>query len=43
MSIDKAAIPVNLYGAFKLPSDKIFAAVNKLAGADGTRTLGSSL
>jgi UDP-N-acetylglucosamine 4,6-dehydratase len=37
LSTDKAANPVNLYGASKLASDKIFAAANNLAGADGTR------
>ena len=37
LSTDKAANPVNLYGATKLASDKIFVAANHLAGADGTR------
>ncbi len=37
LSSDKAANPVNLYGASKLASDKIFVAANNLAGADGTR------
>src|ERR1700704_954477 len=37
LSTDKAANPVNLYGASKLCSDKIFVAANNLAGADGTR------
>jgi UDP-N-acetylglucosamine 4,6-dehydratase len=37
LSTDKAANPVNLYGASKLASDKIFVAANNLAGADGTR------
>ena len=37
LSTDKAANPVNLYGASKLASDKIFIAANNLAGADGTR------
>jgi UDP-N-acetylglucosamine 4,6-dehydratase len=37
LSTDKAANPVNLYGATKLASDKIFVAANNLAGADGTR------
>src|SRR5258706_2074566 len=36
-STDKAANPVNLYGASKLCSDKIFVAANNLAGAEGTR------
>jgi len=37
LSTDKAANPVNLYGASKLAADKIFVAANNLAGADGTR------
>jgi len=37
LSTDKAANPVNLYGASKLASDKIFVAANNLAGVDGTR------
>src|SRR5665213_2831332 len=37
LSTDKAANPVNLYGASKLASDKIFVAANNLAGADGTK------
>jgi UDP-N-acetylglucosamine 4,6-dehydratase len=37
LSTDKAANPINLYGASKLASDKIFVAANHLAGADGTR------
>ncbi|MCC6919557.1 MAG: UDP-N-acetylglucosamine 4,6-dehydratase (inverting) [Alphaproteobacteria bacterium] len=37
LSTDKAANPVNLYGATKLASDKIFVAANHLAGAEGTR------
>src|ERR1043165_9498669 len=37
LSTDKAANPINLYGASKLASDKIFIAANNLAGADGTR------
>ncbi|HXZ68507.1 MAG TPA: UDP-N-acetylglucosamine 4,6-dehydratase (inverting) [Alphaproteobacteria bacterium] len=37
LSTDKAANPINLYGATKLASDKIFVAANNLAGADGTR------
>jgi len=36
LSTDKAANPVNLYGASKLCSDKIFVAANNLAGAEGT-------
>jgi UDP-N-acetylglucosamine 4,6-dehydratase len=37
LSTDKAANPVNLYGASKLASDKIFIAAGNMAGADGTR------
>ena len=37
LSTDKAANPVNLYGASKLAADKIFVAANNLAGADGAR------
>lgn len=33
LSTDKAANPVNLYGATKLASDKLFVAANNLAGA----------
>jgi UDP-N-acetylglucosamine 4,6-dehydratase len=37
LSTDKAANPVNLYGASKLASDKIFVAANALAGNLPTR------
>ncbi|HJW40254.1 MAG TPA: UDP-N-acetylglucosamine 4,6-dehydratase (inverting) [Rhizomicrobium sp.] len=37
LSTDKACNPINLYGATKLASDKIFVASNSLAGKDGTR------
>jgi UDP-N-acetylglucosamine 4,6-dehydratase len=37
LSSDKAANPINLYGASKLASDKIFIAANALAGRDGAR------
>lgn len=37
LSTDKAASPLNLYGASKLASDKIFVAANNLAGKSVTR------
>ncbi|MCG7537145.1 UDP-N-acetylglucosamine 4,6-dehydratase (inverting) [Pseudoalteromonas sp. OOF1S-7] len=37
LSTDKAANPINLYGATKLASDKLFVAANNIAG--GHRTL----
>lgn len=37
LSTDKAALPVNLYGASKLCSDKLFVAGNVYAGARKTR------
>ncbi|MCC9624269.1 UDP-N-acetylglucosamine 4,6-dehydratase (inverting) [Thalassospira sp. MA62] len=37
LSTDKAASPLNLYGASKLASDKIFVAGNNIAGAQGTQ------
>lgn len=37
LSTDKAASPLNLYGASKLASDKIFVAANHLAGSDQAR------
>jgi UDP-N-acetylglucosamine 4,6-dehydratase len=37
LSTDKAANPINLYGATKLVSDKIFTAGNNLSGTGGTR------
>jgi UDP-N-acetylglucosamine 4,6-dehydratase len=37
LSTDKAVNPVNLYGASKLASDKIFVAANNLSGDIGTR------
>ena len=37
LSTDKAASPINLYGASKLASDKIFVAANNLSGSVGTR------
>jgi UDP-N-acetylglucosamine 4,6-dehydratase len=36
LSTDKAANPINLYGASKLASDKIFVAANNLSGDGGT-------
>ncbi len=35
LSTDKAANPINLYGATKLASDKIFVAANNMAGRGG--------
>jgi len=37
LSTDKAANPINLYGATKLASDKLFVAGNNLAGRQRTR------
>ncbi len=37
LSTDKAANPINLYGASKLASDKIFVAANSMSGSIGTR------
>ncbi|PWV63309.1 UDP-N-acetylglucosamine 4,6-dehydratase (inverting) [Plasticicumulans acidivorans] len=37
LSTDKAANPVNLYGASKLASDKLFIAANNIAGRHRTR------
>jgi UDP-N-acetylglucosamine 4,6-dehydratase len=37
LSTDKASSPVNLYGATKLASDKLFVAGNSYAGAQDTR------
>jgi len=37
LSTDKAANPINLYGATKLCSDKLFIAGNSYVGADDTR------
>lgn len=37
LSTDKAANPVNLYGATKLCADKLFVAANDYAGHSGTR------
>ncbi len=38
LSTDKAANPINLYGATKLCSDKLFIAANNLVGRRETRT-----
>ncbi len=37
LSTDKAANPINLYGASKLASDKIFVAANNITGEKGPR------
>lgn len=37
LSTDKAANPINLYGATKLASDKLFVAANNIAGGHETR------
>lgn len=37
LSTDKAANPINLYGATKLCSDKLFVAANNLSGSHKTR------
>ncbi|MCB4435337.1 UDP-N-acetylglucosamine 4,6-dehydratase (inverting) [Alteromonas sp. McT4-15] len=37
LSTDKAANPVNLYGATKLASDKLFVAANNIVGAGASR------
>ena len=37
LSTDKAANPINLYGATKLASDKLFVAANNLSGSQDTR------
>jgi UDP-N-acetylglucosamine 4,6-dehydratase/5-epimerase len=37
LSTDKAANPINLYGASKLASDKLFVAANNIVGRERTR------
>ena len=37
LSTDKAANPINLYGATKLASDKLFVAANNMVGVQDTR------
>lgn len=37
LSTDKAASPINLYGASKLAADKIFVAANNITGGQDTR------
>ena len=37
LSTDKAANPINLYGATKLVSDKLFVAANNIVGGERTR------
>ena len=36
LSTDKASSPINLYGASKLASDKLFVAGNSYSGEHGT-------
>ena len=43
LSTDKAANPINLYGATKLASDKIFVAANNLSGEPRHAVLGGAL
>lgn len=37
LSTDKSVSPINLYGATKMVSDKLFCAANSYSGVDGTR------
>ncbi|MFH4333742.1 polysaccharide biosynthesis protein, partial [Acinetobacter baumannii] len=37
LSTDKASSPINLYGATKLASDKLFVAGNAYSGEHGTK------
>lgn len=37
LSTDKACNPINLYGATKLASDKLFTAANNIAGSNNTK------
>ena len=37
LSTDKAASPINLYGATKLASDKLFVSANNIVGGSDTR------
>ena len=37
LSTDKACNPINLYGATKLASDKLFVAANNIAGSNNTK------
>ena len=37
LSTDKAANPINIYGATKLASDKLFIAANNLSGLNGPK------
>ena len=39
LSTDKAANPINLYGATKLASDKLFVAANNMTGRHPTHFL----
>ena len=37
LSTDKAALPINLYGATKLASDKLFVSANNIVGSNKTK------
>ncbi len=43
LSTDKASSPINLYGATKLASDKLFVASNSYGGEHGTPLCGSQI
>jgi FlaA1/EpsC-like NDP-sugar epimerase len=43
LSTDKACAPINLYGATKLTSDKLFIAANNIRGANQIRFFSGSL
>ena len=37
LSTDKAANPINLYGATKLAADKLFTAANNISGSENLK------